>query len=330
MRKFSQIELELWGREVASSFLTSNIPLNAGIIKIARDNQLNYEQIKRVTEEANNVAYLQKFAGTDPKAEDRYIEFEVGDPKVIAASVNAPEKIETPSTDYVLSPKEHSTPSFQVNVSEKVDPIPEPTDTEKSACAYIVMGIKERFETDMNRLQLECNEKIAMLKNEYKLASLDTTRPSPNILTAVLQTYNKQTYEPNSFEQRIANNIIESVKIDKGEKLASVVGVVNIKHPAVKFLSEAVEISQKYAEKYNNGPDLTPLDKVYPRNEKVAELTKQAGNILLKALIAAGLLSATVAGAHKLGYERGKAVQSIIMSPMKQIPQNYNPLGGGK
>ena len=53
MNFVNKANLEAWGREAAEQFLTHQVPLNESIEKIAQDNQLNPEQIKRVCEFAN-------------------------------------------------------------------------------------------------------------------------------------------------------------------------------------------------------------------------------------------------------------------------------------
>lgn len=58
---------------VVAGFTIGGTPLNEGIIKVASDNQFNPEQIKRLVEASNQIAYLHKMAETT----DRTFEFEV-------------------------------------------------------------------------------------------------------------------------------------------------------------------------------------------------------------------------------------------------------------
>jgi len=68
---------ESLAESAVSAFLTSQTPLNDSILKIAQDNDLNPEQIKRVVEMANTKTFLKMFK--DPGKKEENVEFDVAD-----------------------------------------------------------------------------------------------------------------------------------------------------------------------------------------------------------------------------------------------------------
>ena len=209
MKKFSQLDFEMWGRQVVTTHLEDNIPMNDSIVKIAEENQLNNEQVKRIVEEANNQAYLQKFASN----EDKYIEFPVADARVIAKTRNTPitKKASVSTEDYALSPKEHmhgfNTKGTATGVVEKLAGLEEPTDGEKNKMLFAAQGIQEQFEDKMNTLSTRFEEKVA----ELKLATKDNTSESAQ----ALNIYINQEYKPNSPEVKLGRHILGEVTTEK-------------------------------------------------------------------------------------------------------------------
>lgn len=57
-----------WGQECADAFIDRGISLNDSIVKIARQNSLNKEQVKRLIQEVNSVTFLRLYDKTKGKA----------------------------------------------------------------------------------------------------------------------------------------------------------------------------------------------------------------------------------------------------------------------
>jgi len=326
MRKVSELDFEMWGREVAVNYLTHNKPMNESIVKLAQDNLLNYEQIKRVVEESNNQTYLQKFASSQQK-DDKYIEFEVADAKKIVKLLNTTTKEAELSDDYSLSPKEHKNfnTGFSATINAGVnDMLPEATPTEKMAMIRTSQGIYEQFENKMNRLSRLFEEKTAELKTMYKHANLDETLPDPAMINAAIDTYIKNTCPPNSLKEKLAAWLLADVRTT--DEIAKVAGVLNEDTTYIRKFKEALDIGSQYSAAYDTGPDTSKILEKGTRNEKTAAFATAVENNLWKLLVAGGLASAVGVTAHKAGYEKGKQVQSVIMSPMKQLPASHNPV----
>ena len=81
MPTFSRHDIDTMAFRAADE-LRQGVPLHSSITKMARDNSMNPEQIKRLVEAANTTAFLNKFK--EKTGSDRMVEFDVADPaKVI-------------------------------------------------------------------------------------------------------------------------------------------------------------------------------------------------------------------------------------------------------
>ncbi len=76
-------QLKTWGRLAASELVTNNVPMNTTIQGFVKKASLNPEQVKRIVEEANNVAFLEIKKGGKW---DQNIEYPVADFDVICGA----------------------------------------------------------------------------------------------------------------------------------------------------------------------------------------------------------------------------------------------------
>lgn len=86
MASMTEKMLEKWAEAIAETFFNENVPLNDGVTKVATEENLNPEQIKRLVEAVNTTTFLQKFNGMadpDSMAHDRVVEFETADPHIV-------------------------------------------------------------------------------------------------------------------------------------------------------------------------------------------------------------------------------------------------------
>lgn len=88
MPTFTRHEIDSLGFEAAREF-KSGSTLHSSVVKIARDNSMNPEQIKRLVESANTTAFLSAFK--EKTGNQRMVEFDVADPeKVIDEAISTP------------------------------------------------------------------------------------------------------------------------------------------------------------------------------------------------------------------------------------------------
>jgi len=80
MPVFTRHEIDNLGFKAAKE-LEQGTPLHSSIVKMARDNSMNPEQIKRLVESANTTAFLNKFK--EKTGNQRMVEFDVADPRKV-------------------------------------------------------------------------------------------------------------------------------------------------------------------------------------------------------------------------------------------------------
>ncbi|MBC8437004.1 hypothetical protein H8D85_01625 [bacterium] len=98
-------DLNRFGKQASSAYLSNSEPLNGTIEKIASENGLNFHQISRVVESANTDTYLQMMK----TAEDNYVDFPLADAKEVHGSItNSTEKVAS-LDDYDLPPSKMDT-----------------------------------------------------------------------------------------------------------------------------------------------------------------------------------------------------------------------------
>lgn len=83
---FSAEQLQKLAVEVVSKYVNSGISLNDGIASVAKEQSLNLEQIKRLVESSNQLAYLKLL----DSASDRTFEFPVADFETVKGLVTTP------------------------------------------------------------------------------------------------------------------------------------------------------------------------------------------------------------------------------------------------
>lgn len=79
MRLVGKDQLEGWGVRASDAFLEKSVPLNDSIVKIASENILNQDQVKRVSEFANITTNIELFE----KSSDKRFEFAQANPDII-------------------------------------------------------------------------------------------------------------------------------------------------------------------------------------------------------------------------------------------------------
>lgn len=82
-RMFTANDFEKFGEFAAKQYVEENTPLNETIVKIAEQNGLNPEQVKRVVENANIETHLRLMK----TAEDKYVEFPTADIQKVSSAL---------------------------------------------------------------------------------------------------------------------------------------------------------------------------------------------------------------------------------------------------
>lgn len=89
--------LKMYGQKAATQFVGERVPMNDSIAQMAKEANLNHEQVKRVVEHANNLAFSQMFkAGFSQN-----ITFPMADTSVVMQNLEAPMQVKQASVDIV-------------------------------------------------------------------------------------------------------------------------------------------------------------------------------------------------------------------------------------
>ena len=142
MPTFTRHDIENMGFKVAEQF-RNGVSLHSAATKVAKENSMNPEQIKRLVEAANTTAFLNEFKGKS--GNQRMVEFDVADPsKVIdealgSAPADAPEPNKSPSISITISLDSDSNLHDSI-VDENVGLTDTMADSSKTA-SYLGMGL---------------------------------------------------------------------------------------------------------------------------------------------------------------------------------------------
>ena len=107
MPTFSRHEIDTMASKAADEF-KHGTPLHTSIVKMARDNSMNPEQIKRLVESSNTTAFLNSFK--EKTGNDRMVEFDVADPSKVINEALSGSSESTPSSS-------SSSPTISITIS---------------------------------------------------------------------------------------------------------------------------------------------------------------------------------------------------------------------
>lgn len=134
MPTFSRHDIDTMGFKVAEEFRNGST-LHDSIVKIAKHNQMNPEQIKRLVESANTTAFLNEFKGKS--GNQRMVEFDVADPsRVIDEALGSSGPTSgAPSISITISVD--SKAGLHDTVSDENNPLPELEPKSDKVASYL-------------------------------------------------------------------------------------------------------------------------------------------------------------------------------------------------
>lgn len=174
--------------EAVQGFVNEGVPLEKTIVKIARRDSLNPEQIRRVVEMANTGTFLELFNKTAGE-DDRMVEFSVADPESVIASFydNAPDTISKKASLNSPVPED----AYFANVPNE-NSIPYPESVEK------VASFSERPEAKKVSWQvaLQRSRKVASsLEDKICAADIAAGNLADKIASSFRGIYSRENYE---------------------------------------------------------------------------------------------------------------------------------------
>jgi len=134
MPSFSRHDIESMSFRAAEKF-KEGTPLHVSIVKIAKDNQMNPEQIKRLVEASNTTTFLNEFKSKS--GNQRMVEFDVANPdKVIQEALggSSASSDKAPSISITISVDPNA--SLHDSVEDENLPMPELEPSSEKAASY--------------------------------------------------------------------------------------------------------------------------------------------------------------------------------------------------
>jgi hypothetical protein len=305
----SMVELENLANIAAEQYLKNNVALNDSIVKIAKDNALNHEQINRVVEAANTNVYVKLFN----ESSNKYIEFPNADSEKIASIINPPRDNSMNISDYQHEP--------QKQVLDNVKIFPETKDPEVNKEAmfldnfYKLASTQERINNAIAEVEAGFEAEFSNFCGMVKQAVLrgTTFEEIQSAITHILPDPFIKVAMKNVYKVLVENEVI------KNAGTFTKVGSVNTKHPLVKKAEDLLEFKNT----------MIVLQDKAEQNINQYELFKKAtdGSIFQTLMAHPKLLGGAFIGgaaAGILGYKKYKKVRDAqANSPLIATPDNY-------
>ena len=185
---------------VVAGFTVGGTPLNDGIIKVASENQFNPEQIKRLVEASNQIAYLHKMA----EATDKTFEFEVADYDTVIGSFLTPDGINKQASSRSKSPLDivNSQSTQMEKVANTVDSGPNFSEKEK------LQMLEYQFSSGRDRLENMKIESQNIVEGLMKQAA--QLRQDPEVIDKIAQFCGSDNSRFNEISRLVFGHVKEA------------------------------------------------------------------------------------------------------------------------
>jgi len=102
-KSLSADDLQSLGKQASHMYLHEGVPLTKAVVKLASEQPMTVEQVKRIVEHANNATFLEAF---EKQAGDKIVDFHPADPREVLRSLDQSARPPTAiyTTDYALDP----------------------------------------------------------------------------------------------------------------------------------------------------------------------------------------------------------------------------------
>lgn len=212
---------------VVAGFSFNGTSLNDGIIKAASDNSLNVEQIKRLIETSNQIAYLTKLA----EASDKTFEFKVADYDTVISHFVTPEGIQKEASSNKKSPLD-----IAREVSGGMEKVAS-TQEYKMSEGELLSNLSSQFYAQREVLEAMEVESYNIADGLRKQASV--VKSDPEALKKIAQFCNGDATKFEEISRLVFGHVKEASEADiRGMDIMS-----------VKSLSEMLDSAKAYQEK---------------------------------------------------------------------------------
>jgi len=339
----TNFDIQSWAKEASIEYLQNSVPLNDGIEKIARTNNLNPHQVDRLVERANGMTYVA--LANSSKNNDRYVEFPVADTRKISSNLDFHETGTDELSDYREPPEK--TAAKEIDLSEIFPGVEDALENE----------LTDKDKRMIKKAAVESLEQVNTTKREIAVVfDIESDKFIDNVKQASLHP-NVGFYTVNghfdSLDDAVKSVLLPLIK-EAGNRVPN----------NYKNVSRTVEEDYDFSELEKQGAELIKIIKAYKQLDEcsteivktavIAEISRAAirngavkgpglfnrmsskifktvGDVAHKAtksrLAMAGLIGVPIVGGTTVGaaaYKLGKEKTEQNLSPMKTIPEQYN------
>lgn len=311
------LDVDNWSKDAVKQYLTSNVPLNDSIEKIASQQGLNKDQISRLVEAANTDTYVQLFNQSD----DKYITYDTADAEKIAERIFGTTKTaEVALDDYQEPPVRNM---LEVNVSTEIpmekgaEYQPATTTNEELHEYYKVAALESRMAEKMDEIEVAFQKDNSILSSLIKQAVLGGTSFG-DIEKAVTTVYDSPVVKVGL--QEAQTKLASELYPKPLNTTITDFGTVNLENPIVKQAG----LLLKHAEEFKKlkSKHAETKDKVQEHLKK-SMMLKSAVNMSTGALIKTVGASAIAGGIATHQIAKKKMEQDVTRQEMRTIPGHF-------
>lgn len=310
----STYELELFAKQAATDYLKDGKSLTESITKIASDNGLNREQIRRVVEAANTDTYI----SLHNKSNDKYISFETADPLVIEENVTGTKVAEASvvdDSDYYDAPA-YEAPTYEaVKVAEAETP--QRSAEQELRDYYQFKAAEAQLDNMMIESQLAFSNEAEKLGLMIKQAVLGGTNYSE--IRAALNSNTDPIFVETL--NAIETELTPVMPLGALTKTAATVkGSVNARHPLVQQSLKIVKLASEYKVLSEKKKELESEWNLYKQGGAIKATTSFIANHPKSFLMGLGI---GVGGTALAIPAIAKHTAAREQSPLHSIPEMY-------
>ena len=229
---------------VADDLILNKIPLNDSIRKLAAHRELNQEQVSRLCEATNNATFNKLFKGYDKTAEDRIIDFDIANPKlVLSEAIKEAEYDSDAGSDIILlnefrslRPPENTYDKVAAAVEHEV----EKPSLRRDQVQRMLQKTHAHLKTEKYAAELMYNDALVTVRNQFRRLYADI--PFTEFEKQAAALHQQNSVRPLTDLRKMMR--LPPVEYD-WDKLTKTAGYVDDSPGIFQFFKNAVEYATK-------------------------------------------------------------------------------------
>lgn len=311
------LDVDNWSKDAVKQYLTSKVPLNDSIEKIASEQGLNKDQISRLVEAANTDTYVQLFN----QADDKYITYETADAEKIAERIFGTEKTAEVALDDYQEPPVRNELEVSIDtplpMEKSAEYQPTTTTNEELHEYYKVAALESRMAEKMDEIEVAFQKDSSILSSLIKQAVLGGTSYG-DIEKAVTTVYDSPVVRVSL--QETQTKLAQELYPKQLNTAITDFGTVNLENPIVKQAG----LLLKHAEEYKKlkSKHAETKDKVQGHLKK-SSMLKSAVNMSTGAIVKTVGASAVAGGIATHEIAKKKMEQDSTRNDLRSLPGRF-------